>query len=153
MICFFLKNDDDEDDTTEDAQPKQTSTPQTLGGIRNEVLRKKLHELTDLTTSAVDDETAAAITSRKNFFKKQRELIIEKQRAERARDLEKQTQEQEQEQQQTRHARPQSAAHVARKAMGTVNEKEQSPTQIPDDELTRRRAMAAKLKREVVDKR
>ncbi len=103
----------------------------------------------------MDDETAAAITSRKNFFKKQRELIIEKQRAERARDLEKQTEEQEQ--QQTRPARPQSAAHVARKAMATVSKtnenKQEQQSQIPDAELARRRAMAAKLKREVVDKR
>jgi hypothetical protein len=160
---FFLQrnNDDDDDDdqdTTENAQSKQTSIPQTLGGIRNDVLRKKLHELTDLAASAVDDETASAIASRKNFFKKQRELIIEKQRAERAQDLEKQTREQEQEQQQTRHARPQSAAHVARKAMATVGKtneskkEEQQQPQIPDAELSRRRAMAAKLKREVVDK-
>jgi hypothetical protein len=97
------------------------------------------------------------MTSRKNFFKKQRELIVEKQRAERARDLEKQTQEQEQ--QQTHHARPQSGARVARKAMATVGktnenkQEDQQPTQIPDDELVRRRAMAAKLRREVVDKR
>ncbi len=98
----------------------------------------------------MDDGTAAAIKSRKNFLQEQRDLIVKKQRAERARDLEQQTQEQ---QQQTHPARPQSAAHVARKAMATTNEKEQPTTQIPDDELTRRRAMAAKLKREVVDKR
>jgi hypothetical protein len=104
----------------------------------------------------VDDETAAAIKSRKNFLKEQRDLIVKKQRAERARDLEQQTQEQ---QQQPHHARPQSAAHVARKAMAATDKtsehkhKEQQPTEISNDELMRRRAMAAKLKREVVDKR
>jgi hypothetical protein len=40
--------------------------------------------------------------------------------------------------------------------VGKTNEnkqEDQQPTQIPDDELVRRRAMAAKLRREVVDKR
>ncbi len=146
---FFLQEDSDDDSTRND-RSKQTSTPQTIGAIPEEVLREKLRELTVRTTAAVDDGTAAAIKSRKNFLQEQRDLIVKKQRAERARDLEQQTQEQ---QQQTHPARPQSAAHVARKAMATTNEKEQPTTQIPDDELTRRRAMAAKLKREVVDKR
>jgi hypothetical protein len=104
----------------------------------------------------VDDETAAAIKSRKNFLQEQRDLIVKKQRAERARDLEQETQQQQQ--QQTHNSRPQSAAHVARKAMAITNktnenkQEDQQPTQIPNDELIRRRAMAAKLKREVVDK-
>ena len=105
----------------------------------------------------MDDETAAAMASRKNFLQKQRELIVEKQRTERARDLEQNAQEEEQ--QQARPARPQSAAHVARKAIaaaGKTNEnrqESQQQTQIPDAELVRRRAMAEKLRREVVDKR
>ncbi len=106
----------------------------------------------------MDDETAAAIKSRKNFLQEQRDLIVKKQRAERARDLEQQTQEQQQ-QQQTHHARPQSAAHIARTAMAATNKttenkpNERQQTQIPDEELNRRRAMAERLKREVVDKR
>lgn len=79
---------------------------------------------------------------------------MQKQRAERERELERETQEQQQQQPEAaRPARPQSAAHIARKAMGTANEKEQPPTQIPDAELQRRRAMADRLRREVVDKR
>lgn len=106
----------------------------------------------------MDDKTAAAIKSRKNFLQEQRDLIVQKQRAERERELERETQEQQQQQQQeekqpARSARPQSAAHIARKAMGTIDEKEQPSTQIPDAELQRRRAMADKLRREVVNKR
>ena len=104
--------------------------------------------------AAVDENAAAAVKSRKNFLQEQRDLIVQKQRAERERELERKTQEQQQEQQQTaRPVRPQSAAHIARKAMGTVNEKEQPPTQIPDAEIQKRRAMADRLRREVVDKR
>ncbi|CAF5133409.1 unnamed protein product, partial [Rotaria sp. Silwood1] len=91
------------------------------------------------------------IESRKNFLQQQRNLIVNKQRVERTRDLE----------QQTPNPRPQSAAHVARKAIATTTkadenkseQQQQQPTQIPEDELIKRRAMAAKLKREVVDKR
>ena len=103
----------------------------------------------------MDDKTAAAIKSRKNFLQEQRDLIVQKQRAERERELERETQEQQQEEQKqpARSARPQSAAHIAWKAMGTTNEKEQPSTQIPDAELQRRRAMADKLRREVVNKR
>ena len=103
----------------------------------------------------MDDKTAAAIKSRKNFLQEQRDLIVQKQRAERERELERETQEQQQEEQKqpARSARPQSAAHIARKAMGTIDEKEQPSTQIPDAELQRRRAMADKLRREVVNKR
>ena len=75
------------------------------------------------------------LSSRQNFLKQQRDLIISKQRQERAQELENES----------ANARPQSAANVARKAM----EKEQ---QISNDELEKRRAMAAKLRREVVDK-
>ncbi|CAF0900698.1 unnamed protein product [Rotaria sordida] len=142
----------DNDDSKENNQLKTTSTPQTIGAIPEEVLRDKLRELTIRTTSSVDNETAAAIESRKNFLQQQRNLIVNKQRAERTLDLE----------QQTPNPRPQSAAHIARKAMATTNkanenkpgqQQQQQPTQIPEDELIKRRAMAAKLKREVVDKR
>ncbi len=154
-MMFFLQEDSDDDSTRND-RSKQTSTPQTIGAIPEEVLREKLRELTVRTTAAVDDGTAAAIKSRKNFLQEQRDLIVKKQRAERARDLEQETQQQQQ--QQTHNSRPQSAAHVARKAMAITNktnenkQEDQQPTQIPNDELIRRRAMAAKLKREVVDK-
>ncbi len=152
MTCFLQKDSDD--DSTENDQSKTTATPQTISAIPEEVLREKLRELTVRTTSVVDDETAAAIKLRKNFLQEQRDLIVKKQRAERARDLEKETQQQ---QQQTHNTRPQSAAHVARKAMATTNKtnenKQEEQAQIPDEELNRRRAMIAKLKREVVDKR
>ncbi|CAF3510744.1 unnamed protein product [Rotaria sp. Silwood1] len=142
---------DDNDETKENNQTKKTSTPQTIGAIPEEVLRDKLRELTVRTTSSVDNETATAIESRKNFLQQQRNLIVNKQRVERTRDLE----------QQTPNPRPQSAAHVARKAIATTTkadenkseQQQQQPTQIPEDELIKRRAMAAKLKREVVDKR
>jgi hypothetical protein len=87
---------------------------------------------------------------RQDRLKELRNTIVDKQRAERTLDLE----------QQSHNARPQSAAHVARKAMSTAGkvnenkqEEQQQPTQISDDELIKRRAMAAKLRREVVDKR
>ncbi|CAF1426445.1 unnamed protein product [Rotaria magnacalcarata] len=140
---------DDNDDSKENDPSKKTSTPQTIGAVSEEVLREKLRELTVRTTSSTNDEATAAIKSRQNFLQQQRELIVNKQRVERARDLE----------QQTPNARPQSAAHVARKAMATTNtptnenKPTQESTQIPDDELNKRRAMIAKLKREVVDKR
>ncbi|CAF2527500.1 unnamed protein product [Rotaria sp. Silwood2] len=139
---------DDNDDSNENNESKRTSTPQTIGAIPEEVLRDKLRELTVRTKSSVDNEAATAIESRKNFLQKQRNLIVNKQREERTRDLE----------QQTPNPRPQSAAHIARKAMATTNKAnenkpEQQSTQIPEDELIKRRAMAAKLKREVVDKR
>jgi hypothetical protein len=92
------------------------------------------------TASSVDNESASAILSRKNFLKQQRDLIVNKQRNERARELEKDA----------IYARPQSAANVARKAMEITNKHEEP---LPDDELEKRRAIAAKLRREIVDKR
>ncbi|CAF4218112.1 unnamed protein product, partial [Adineta steineri] len=83
--------------------------------------------------------SASAILSRKNFLKQQRDLIINKQRNERVQELEKET----------ANARPQSAANVARKAMAQTNNSEK---QITNDEIEKRRIMAAKLRREVVDK-
>ena len=102
--------------------------------------------MTERTTSAVDDETAAAMQARKKFLQDQREKIVNEKRAERARELEHE---------QTPHTRPQSAAHIARNAMKATNEnqRDQQQATIPNDELDRRRAMMAKLKREVVDKR
>lgn len=93
--------------------------------------------------------------SRKNFLQQQRDLLVQKQRDERAHDLEEET----------RHARPQSAANVARRAMETTNEvhshrsdreedrEEQQQQQISAQELAKRRAMAEKIKRGLVNKR
>ena len=90
--------------------------------------------------------------SRKNFLQQQRDLLVQKQRDERAQDLE----------QETRHARPQSAANVARRAMGATNdvhsqrsdrEEEEEQQQISAQELAKRRAMAEKIKRGLVNKR
>jgi len=85
--------------------------------------------------------------SRKDFLQQQRDFILSKQRAEREQDLIKQT----------HNTRPQSGVHVARKAMAASNKidekkTDESPTQIPNEELIRRRAMMDKLKRNVVDK-
>jgi hypothetical protein len=76
---------------------------------------------------------------------------VNKQRAERTRDLE----------QETHNARPQSAAHVARKAMATTTttktnenkQDDQQQTNLSKDEISKRRAVLDRLKREVVDKR
>jgi hypothetical protein len=114
--------------------------PKTIDSVPEEILRDKLRELTISTTSSVDEETASAISSRQTFLKQQRDLIIIKQHNERARQLEKET----------INARPQSAVKVARKAMETTN---RLGEEISNDELEKRRAMAAKLRREVVDKR
>jgi hypothetical protein len=119
---------------------KQIKEPKTIDSVPEEILRDKLRELTISTTSSVDEETASAVSSRQNFLKQQRDLIIMKQRNERARELEKET----------INARPQSAMKIARKAMETTN---RSGEEISNDELEKRRAMAAKLRREVVDKR
>lgn len=100
------------------------STP--MKTTSEEVLREKLREL------SMDHE---AMVSRQNFLKQQRDLIVNKQRDERARELEKEID----------RSRPQPAAKVARQAMEDVG--------ISDDELEKRRAMAAKLRREVVNKR
>jgi hypothetical protein len=104
----------------------------TIDAVPEEILRDKLREL-----SLVDEGNTSAISARENFLKQQRDLIINKQRNERVRELEKET----------KNTRPQSAAKMARKAMETSNE------QISKDELEKRRAIAAKLRREVVDKR
>ncbi|CAF3686033.1 unnamed protein product [Rotaria sordida] len=121
-------------------EAKSTIEPKTIDSIPEEILREKLKELTISTTSSIDDETASIMSSRQNFLKKQRDLIIRQQHNQRVRELEKESS----------HIRPQSAANVARKAMETTNKPEQ---QISNDELEKRRAMAAKLRREVVDKR
>ncbi|CAF1025424.1 unnamed protein product [Adineta steineri] len=114
--------------------------PKTIDSVPDDILREKLRELTIHTeTASNNDESASAILSRKNFLKQQRDLIINKQRNERVQELEKET----------ANARPQSAANVARKAMGQTNHPEK---QITNDELEKRRIMAAKLRREVVDK-
>ncbi|CAF1233128.1 unnamed protein product [Rotaria sordida] len=121
-------------------EAKSTIEPKTIDSVSEEILREKLKELTISTTSSIDDETASIMSSRQNFLKKQRDLIIRQQHNQRVRELEKESS----------HIRPQSAANVARKAMETTNKPVQ---QISNDELEKRRAMAAKLRREVVDKR
>jgi hypothetical protein len=118
----------------------KVNEPKTIDSIPEEVLREKLRELTINTTSSIDEGNASAKLSRQNFLKQQRDLIINKQRNERARDLEKEI----------INTRPQSAAKVARKAMEIANKQEE---QISNDELEKRRAMAVKLRREVVDKK
>ncbi len=114
--------------------------PKTIDSVPDDILREKLRELTISTTSSAADETASAMASRNKFLKEQRDLIINKQRHERTRVLEEET----------INARPQSAATVARKAMATTDKQEKP---ISNDELEKRRAMAAKLRREVVDKK
>ncbi|CAF1030614.1 unnamed protein product [Adineta steineri] len=121
-------------------EEKTNHEPKTIDSVPDDILREKLRELTIHTeTSSNNDESASAILSRKIFLKQQRDLIINKQRNERVQELEKET----------ANARPQSAANVARKAMGQTNNSEK---QISNDELEKRRIMAAKLRREVVDK-
>ena len=142
-IRSFHSKDDDEDDRG----PKSTSIPQSIGNVSEDVLRQKLKELTDQTTSSVDDKTAAAIKSRKDFLQTQRKLLLDKRHDELKQDLE----------QETRTARPQSAAHVARKAMSTASSTKQSdasdqsnkPT---DEEIAKRRALTDRLRRDVIHK-
>jgi hypothetical protein len=124
-----------------DAKGKSLKTePKKIDSVPEEILREKLRELTISSTSSIDEENTSAISTRQNFLKQQRDLIINKQRNERVRQLEKET----------INARPQSAAKVARKAMEMTNKQDE---QISNDELEKRRAMAMKLRREVVDKR
>ncbi|CAF0900888.1 unnamed protein product [Adineta steineri] len=132
-------------DSIENDESNNASTPQTIGAIPENVLRQKLRDLTERTIPTEDNETTAAMKARQKFLKDIRQKIVDEKRAEREKELE----------QQTTNVRPQSAAHAARKAMATANEtkQEEQKTQINDDELNKRRAMMAKLKREVVDKR
>ena len=125
-------------------EENSSAPPTNISEVPQMALREKLRELTVRTSSSMDDDTASAMQSRKDFLRQQRELLLNKQRAERKEDLD----------QQTRNARPQSAAHVARKAMTNLassNEPE-AGTKISDSELAKRRAMAEKLRRAVVDK-
>lgn len=129
---------------------RKTSTPQTIGNVSEDLLRQKLKELTDQTTSSVDEKTAAAIKSRKDFLQEQRRLLTSQHREELKKDIE----------QKTRNARPQSAAHAARRAMGTGataatdNSKDQSDQtpKISEEELAKRRAVHEKLRRGVINK-
>ena len=138
LDCGLLQQNETTDDRilqlllqATSSSPMKKSSTKTIDSVPEEVLREKLREL-----SLVDEGNASAVSSRQNFLKEQRDLIIQKQRNERTRELEKET----------NHVRPQSAAKVARKIMETSGE------QISNDELEKRRAMAAKLRREVVDK-
>ena len=117
-------------------EKKVSNEPKSIDAVPEEILREKLREL-----SLVDEGNAAARSSRQNFLKEQRDLIIQKQRNERARELEKGM----------HPSRPQSAAKVARQAMEINGEQDSS--MISNDELEKRRAMADKLRREVVNKR
>jgi hypothetical protein len=138
LECGLLKQNETTDDRVVQlllqatAPTKIPNEPKIIDTVPEETLRDKLREL-----SLVDEGNASAVSSREKFLKQQRDLIINKQRNERVRELEKET----------KNIRPQSAAKMARKAMETNNE------QISNDELEKRRAMAAKLRREVVDKR
>ncbi|CAF1309720.1 unnamed protein product, partial [Adineta ricciae] len=120
----------------------------TISAIPEKVLRQKLRDLTERTSSAVDDETASAIRERQKFLEAQRKKIIENQRAKHAQELE----------QEAPHARPQSARR-AQQFMKTENEKKQTEEdaqqqqRIPNDEIKKRQALMAKLKREVVEKK
>ena len=89
--------------------------------------------------SVNSDASQSAVSSRKDFLRKQRDLIVQNQRDKRTQALENEV----------AHTRPQSAAHVAQKAMETRKNHEQD---IPNDELEKRRAIAAKLRRELVDR-
>lgn len=111
------------------------------------MLREKLHQLTlnSEETSNNDVHSPSTILSRRDFLKQQRDLIIQKQCEERARALEKES----------IHQRPQSAVKVAKKAMmsSTPTENNRSQPGLTEDELEKRKLMAAKLRREVVNKR
>ena len=134
MECGLLQQTEINDDRVLQLVSRASASAPMKKILPEEVLREKLREL------SMDDEgNAAAVSSRRNFLKEQRDLIVKKQRNERARKLEKEID----------GTRPQSAAKVARQAMETSNEQ---PV-ISDDELEKRRAMAAKLRREVVNKR
>lgn len=94
----------------------------------------------------MNPEAAAALNSRSEFLRQQRDLLLKKQGTERKQDIE----------QQTKNARPQSAAYAANRAM--TNLTKQSPTaaekepQVSAEELERRQALMRKLKHQVVDK-
>ena len=105
------------------------------------MLRQKFHELSfdNSTESIYQRDSREMILSRKDFLQKQRDLLIEKQRNERSKALE----------QETLHNRPLSASKIARQAM-KIEENEQ--TDISKTELDRRRALAAKFRRELFDK-
>lgn len=121
-----------------------TPPPTNISEVPQMALREKLRELTVRTSPSIDDDTASAMQSRKDFLRQQRELLLNKQRAERKEDLDEQT----------RNARPQSAAHAARKAMTNLASSNETDAgaKISDSELAKRRAMAEKLRRAVVDK-
>ena len=83
--------------------------------------------------------------SRKDFLDQQRKLLVEKRREDLKDDLD----------QKTRNARPQSAAHAARKAMSTATSRTDENDQrakISDEELAKRRALHDKLRRGVINK-
>jgi hypothetical protein len=106
-------------------------------------LREKLRQLTIRAASSVDEETATAMKSRKDFLQQQRDLLLQKQRNEREYDLK----------QHTGNTRPQSAADVARRAMVThASDHHDQPDAIPPEVLAKRRAMANKLKQNVVNR-
>ena len=99
-----------------------------------------MRQLTLSTMQSVDsDASRSAVSSRKDFLRRQRDLIVQNQRDKRTQALENEV----------ARTRPQSAAHVAQRAMETRRNHEQD---IPDNELEKRRAIAAKLRREVVDR-
>lgn len=137
MECGILKPTESEDDRilqllVAATKPKMKTKSSTIDSVSEEILRDKLQEL----TVNEDKNSSSNAASRHEFLKQQRDLIIEKQRDERVRNLERE---------ENKIDRPQSAVKIAKKAM--------SETELTADELDKRRMMAAKLRREVVDKR
>ncbi|CAF1688870.1 unnamed protein product, partial [Adineta ricciae] len=59
---------DDDDNSADNDQSQHESTLQTISAIPEKVLRQKLRDLTERTSSAVDDETASAIRERQKFL-------------------------------------------------------------------------------------
>ena len=130
LECGVLKPTETEDDRilqllVAATKPMKSSK---IDSVPEEILREKLQQLT------VNDNDGASpdVSSRQAFLKQQRDLIVEKQRDERVRDLEKE---------EKKAQRPQSAVKIAKKA-----------TLLTAEELENRRSVAAKLRREVVDK-
>lgn len=138
MECGVMKPTGSEDDRilqllVSATKPNVKTKSSTIDSVPEELLREKLQELTVKT-----DEASPNVLSREEFLKRQRDLIIEKQRDERVRALEKET----------KNDRPRSAVQIAKKSMMDTK-----PTELTEDELEKRRIIAAKLRREVVDKR
>ena len=123
LECGVLKPTETEDDRILQllvAATKPMKSTTKIESVPEEILREKLQQLT-----VNEDDASPNVSSRREFLKQQRDLIIEKQRDERVRDLEKE---------EKKSARPQSAVKIAKKAMLTADD------------------VQKKLRREVLDK-